>query len=88
MATEYERPRDRVVERTHTTNAGSGMGIVLGVLVALGIAAIMYFALADRSPTGPSTATSRPPVTAPEGTAPRIVTPPANTTTPTTPSTK
>ena len=89
MATEYERPRDRVVERTHTTDTGWGMGTVLGLIIALGLGLILFFAFFDRSPSTPTTVTSQPRVTAPDRTAPKTTNPPANTTTtPATPSTK
>lgn len=82
MATEYERPHDRVVERTHTTDTGSGMGIVLGLLIAFGIVAILFFAFFDRSPPGPNSVSSKPTVTAPKTTAPTAKpdTPPAPST--------
>jgi hypothetical protein len=87
MATEYERPGDRVVDRSHMTDTGSGMGIVLGLLIAFGLMAILYFAFVDRTPPG-SSATSTPPVSAPERTGPTTATPPASTPTPAVPSTK
>jgi hypothetical protein len=87
MDREYEAPRERVVERSHTTDTGSGMGIVLGLVIAFGIIAILFFAFYDRGPTGPATVTSQPTVTAPQRTAPKT-TPPANTAPPTNPSTK
>jgi hypothetical protein len=86
MATEYERPPERVIDRTHTTNTGSGMGIVLGLVVAFGLVAILYFAFVDRTPPGPSATSPR--ITAPERTGPTTATPPASTPAPSAPSTK
>jgi hypothetical protein len=83
MATEYERPGNRVVERTHTTDTGSGMGIVLGLIIAFGIVAFLFFAFFDRSPPGPNSVSSKPTVTAPKTTVPA-----AKTEAPPAPSTK
>jgi hypothetical protein len=46
------------------------MGIVLGLLIAFGIVAILFFAFFDRSPPGPNSVSSKPTVTAPKTTAP------------------
>ena len=83
MATEYERPRDRVVERTHTTDTGSGMGIVLGLIIAVGIVAILFFAFFDRSPPSPGSVSNKPTITSPKTTVPA-----AKTEAPPAPSTK
>jgi hypothetical protein len=64
------------------------MGIILGLIVAFGIIAILFFAFFDRTPDGPTTVSTKPAVTAPERTVPKTTNPPANTTVPATPSTK
>ncbi len=52
MATEYERPTERIVERHYTSD--SGVGIIVGLIIALAIGAFVFFTFYDRG--GPHTA--------------------------------
>ncbi len=80
MPTDYNRPRDGKLERQYLRNTGSSLAAVIGVIIVLATAALVYFTFFDRSPTGPGIVSSKPPVTAPERTAPKSTAPPANTT--------
>lgn len=73
MDREFEHPPG---ERSRFSEGSSGMGMVLGLLAAVVLAIVFYFAFANRS-IGPSspvlTGTERPP--------PQTTTPPGKTTT-------
>jgi hypothetical protein len=58
MATEYDRPSERIVER-HYTRDGS-MGVALALIVALAIGAFVFFTFYDR---GTAPGTTKPTVT-------------------------
>ena len=42
MATEYDRPPNRTVERHYTTDRGSGIGVALGIIAAFAIVALLF----------------------------------------------
>ncbi len=58
MATEYERPTERIVERHYSSD--SGIGVIVGFIVALAIGAFVFFTFYDR---GSPPTTSAPTVT-------------------------
>jgi len=90
MATEFEPHKSRTGH--HTRDAGSNMGVLVAIMAILAVGAMLFFTFYDRTPSGPSTASSPPNVTktVPERTTPKTTNPPANTTTtaPVSPSTK
>lgn len=81
MPTDYKGSRVGNLERQYLRNTGSSLGLVIGIIVALAVAALVLFSFFDRSSTGPSIVSTKPPVTAPERTEPNTTAPPANTTT-------
>ena len=67
MATGYDRPSERIVERHYTSDGG--IGVVIGLIVALAIGAFLFFTFYDRG--------SAPTVTTPTVTKTVPITPPA-----------
>ena len=61
MATEYERPSKRIVERHYTSD--SGIGVIVGLILALAIGAFVFLTFYDRAaaPSAPAPPTTPPP---------------------------
>ncbi len=79
MTTECERPPrhvDRYYERV-----GSGLGRIIGFIVVIALAALLFTTFYGRTTSGPSIVTSEPGVTVPNRPVPKVPTTP-------TPSTK
>ena len=72
MATEFDHSRQgRDTKR--------GMGATVGIVAAAAVAGLLLFTFYDRIP---SSGANRPTASTPDRTAPKTITPPANTTAP------
>ena len=63
MTSEFERP-PRHIDRYYES-VGSGLGRIVGFIVVIALAALLFTTFYGRTPSGPSLVTSEPGVTAP-----------------------
>jgi hypothetical protein len=79
MTAEFERP-PRNIDRYYES-VGSGLGRIVGFIVVIALAALLFTTFYGVTPSGPTIVTSEPGVTAPDRTVPKVPSTP-------TPSTK
>jgi hypothetical protein len=75
MTTGYERP-PRTVDRYYAV-VSAGLGRIVGVIIVVAIAALLFKTFYGQTPTSPSTTTSNPAVAVPDRSAPKVPTPPS-----------